>query len=216
MQPNSGTESGIIKELCSIAWSYIIKAIIVGMAATVFSTPLRQILHTSSQGKLSLSRLFSGLKGNPTSSISNMKDEYANMDSSGETYITKNFILESGVVLPEAQVRYNAFGKLNAKKDNLLVVCHALTGNSRLDQWWGSMLGPGKTFDTDKYLVVCANVLGSCYGTTGPRSLNPQTKELYGMSFPDVTIRDTVRLHMEMCTQGIGASGAAAVVSAFG
>ena len=150
-----------------------------------------------------------------TASRSEMKDEYANMDSSGDTYLTRNFVLESGKVLSEAQVRYKTFGKLNAKRDNLFVVCHALTGNPSLDQWWSSMLGPGKTYDTDKYLVVCANVLGSCYGTTGPRSLDPRTHKPYGMSFPDVTIRDTVRLHMEMCKQGIGATQAAVVVSRF-
>jgi len=141
-----------------------------------------------------------------------MKDEYANMDSAGETYTTRNFELESGEVLPEAVVRYKTFGQLNSSKNNLLVVCHALTGNSSLEQWWGSMLGPGKSFDTDKYLVVCANVLGSCYGSTGPRSIDPRTGRPYGMSFPDVTIRDSVRLHMQMCKEGIGAANAAAVV----
>ena len=144
--------------------------------------------------------------------LSTMKDEYAKMDASGETYLTRNFMLESGQVLPQAQVRYKTFGKLNAKRDNLFVVCHALTGNSSLEQWWGSMLGPGKTFDTDKYLVVCANVLGSCYGSTGPRSINPKTNTPYGVDFPQVTIRDTVRLHMEMCKLGIGAERASAVV----
>ena len=141
-----------------------------------------------------------------------MKDEYSHMDSSGQTYEARDFVLESGHVLPVAQVRYNTFGSLNAAQDNLLVVCHALTGNSRVDVWWDSMLGPGKTFDTDKYLVVCSNVLGSCYGTTGPRSINPATGKPYGQSFPPCTIRDTVRLHMEMCQKGIGARQCAAVV----
>jgi homoserine O-acetyltransferase len=87
----------------------------------------------------------------------------------------------------------------------LVIVCHALTGNSRLDQWWESMLGPGRPFDTSKYLVVCANVLGSCYGSTGPQSINPDTGKPYGNSFPDVSIRDTVRLHMMMAREDIGA-----------
>jgi homoserine O-acetyltransferase len=60
----------------------------------------------------------------------------------------------------DVEVRYNTFGHLNEAKDNVLVVCHALTGNARLDTWWSSILGPGKAFDTDKYLVVCANILG--------------------------------------------------------
>jgi homoserine O-acetyltransferase len=72
--------------------------------------------------------------------------------------------------------------------------------------------GPGKPFDTDKYMVVCANVLGSCYGSTGPRSINPATGKPYGNDFPDVTIRDTVRLHMRMAKEGIGANSVACVV----
>ena len=96
------------------------------------------------------------------------------------------------------------------------MVCHALTGNSALDTWWGGLLGPGKAFDTDKYFVVCANVLGSCYGTTGPTSPYPEgdvtssssgggsgsgsgskrALPYYGLSrFPAITIRDSVRLH---------------------
>jgi len=74
-------------------------------------------------------------------------------------------------------------------------VCHALTGNARLDEWWGEILGPGQAFDTDKYLVVCANVLGSCYGSTGPQSDDPATGRPYGMDFPAVTIRDSVSVH---------------------
>ena len=64
------------------------------------------------------------------------------------------------VAMRDVEVRYNTFGRLNEAKDNVLVVCHALTGNARLDTWWSSILGPGKAFDTDKYLVVCANILG--------------------------------------------------------
>eukprot|EP00596_Hydrurales_sp_CCMP1899_P007200 CAMPEP_0119037556 /NCGR_PEP_ID=MMETSP1177-20130426/5989_1 /TAXON_ID=2985 /ORGANISM="Ochromonas sp, Strain CCMP1899" /LENGTH=374 /DNA_ID=CAMNT_0006999001 /DNA_START=312 /DNA_END=1436 /DNA_ORIENTATION=- len=141
----------------------------------------------------------------PVTPLKPMKDEYGDMDSSGDTYVIKNFQLESGEVLPEAQCRYNTYGQLNAAKDNLLVVCHALTGNSRLDQWWGAMLGPGKVFDTSKYMVVCANVLGSCYGSTGPESTDPHTGLRYGNTFPDVNIRDSVRLHIRMTKEALGA-----------
>jgi len=134
------------------------------------------------------------------------------MDSSGETYLSKNFQLENGVILPEVQVRYSTFGKLNDTYDNILVVCHALTGNSRLDTWWGSMLGPGLTFDTSKYLVVCANVLGSCYGSTGPTTINSNTNTKYGNDFPAVTIRDTVNAHMMMIKNAIGAKGIECVI----
>lgn len=133
-------------------------------------------------------------------------DEYGKMDDSGQTFSVANFILESGVRLPKAEARYATFGKLNAKRNNLIVVCHALTGNARVDEWWTPLLGPGKTFDTDKYMVVCANALGSCYGSTGPRSINPETGKPYGIEFPDVTIRDTVTLHMRLVKEAIGAS----------
>ncbi len=101
---------------------------------------------------------------------------------------------------------------MNARKDNVIVVCHALTGNARLDQWWGDMLGPDKPFDTSKYFILCANVLGSCYGSTGPRSIDPRTGKPYGKNFPLVTIRDTVRLHLEILTEKLKVSSIYAVV----
>lgn len=92
------------------------------------------------------------------------------------------------------------------------MICHALTGNARLDQWWGRMLGPGRPFDTSKYFIICANVLGSCYGSTGPRSLNPETHNNYGKHFPKVTIRDTVRLHILMLQRGLHISSVYSVI----
>ena len=141
-----------------------------------------------------------------------MEDEYGEMDSSGETYIQSEFKLESGITLKNAQVRYNVFGELNAAKDNVIVVCHALTGNSSLDEWWAPLLGPDLPFDTSKYAVVCANVLGSCYGSSGPQSINPDTGKAYGNDFPDVTIRDTVALHMQMVKNQLGAKKITAVI----
>lgn len=151
-------------------------------------------------------------KNDNKSSLSTMKDEYGKMDSSGETFTVDEFLLEGGDILRGAQVRYSSFGNLNEKKDNVLVVCHALTGNSRLDQWWGGLLGPGLPFDTDKYFIICANVLGSCYGSSGPTSINPDTGDMWGKQFPKVTIRDTVRIHMRMVSEYIGASHVACVV----
>lgn len=127
-----------------------------------------------------------------------MKDDYGNLDSCGETYIAQNFELECGQILKEAHARYNTYGELNSSKSNCIVVCHALSGNSRLDQWWGSMLGPGRVFDTEKYFIICANLLGSCYGSTGPSSINPHTQAPYGRNFPKITIRDSVRLHIKL------------------
>lgn len=134
------------------------------------------------------------------------------MDDSGETYVSDSFLLESGIRLKKAMVRYNCYGKVNEARDNVIVVCHALTGNSALSTWWGGLLGPGKTFDTDKYFVVCANVLGSCYGSSGPKSIDPDTGKPYGMNFPDVTIRDSVALHLEMVQKGLNISRVHAVI----
>ena len=125
-----------------------------------------------------------------------LADEYGLMNSDGKTFHAARFELESGEVMRDVQVRYQTWGQLNANRDNVMVVCHAMTGNAALDQWWGGLLGPGRVFDTDKYYVVCANVLGSCYGTTGPMDLNPAAaaaghRTRYGSAFPVVTIRDT-------------------------
>eukprot|EP00927_Polykrikos_kofoidii_P018730 TRINITY_DN18719_c0_g1_i1.p1 TRINITY_DN18719_c0_g1~~TRINITY_DN18719_c0_g1_i1.p1 ORF type:complete len:431 (+),score=52.51 TRINITY_DN18719_c0_g1_i1:56-1348(+) len=141
-----------------------------------------------------------------------MEDEYGAMTSAGESYVARRFQLESGVCLEQAEVRYNTYGQLSVGRDNVLVICHALTGNSDLASWWGGMLGPGKPFDTDRFFVVCANTLGSCYGSTGPMSIDPTTNQPYLNSFPDVTVRDTVRLHMQMIKDAVGATSVAAVV----
>ncbi|HRR08448.1 MAG TPA: homoserine O-acetyltransferase [Rhodothermales bacterium] len=128
-----------------------------------------------------------------------------------QTLCIRQFTLENQHRLHEVQVGYQAWGTLNERQDNVLVVCHALTGNTDLADWWGDLLGPGKVFDTDRYWVVCLNVLGSCYGTTGPCSINPETGKRYGGVFPRVTIRDSVRLHIEALKQ-IGVRGIEAVI----
>ena len=131
-------------------------------------------------------------------------DEYGEMDSSGLTHTVEAHMLESGVVLRKAPVRYNTWGRLNGARDNVLVVCHALTGNSRLDTWWGDLLGAGRPFDTDTFFVVCFNMLGSCYGTAGPLETNPETGKKYGATFPSVTIRDCVGLHLRTLREALG------------
>lgn len=146
------------------------------------------------------------------SSSSALRDEYGAMDSSGSSYVVDSLLLDSGETLREAMVRYKTFGKLNTIKDNVVVVCHALTGNASLDSWWGSLLGPGKAFDTEKYFVVCANVLGSCYGTCSPLSINPETGKPYGVDFPHVTIRDCVRLHGKMLREALNLDSVLCVV----
>ena len=110
--------------------------------------------------------------------------------------------LKSGSNLAPVTVAYETYGKLNPKKSNAILICHALTGDAhaagkhsskdKKNGWWDSMIGPGKTFDTNKYYIVCSNVIGGCSGSTGPNSINPKTKKEYGISFPVVTIADMV------------------------
>jgi homoserine O-acetyltransferase len=105
------------------------------------------------------------------------------------------FVLESGRQLPGIEIAYHTFGKLNAAADNVVWICHALTANSDVSDWWSGMTGKGKCFDPDKHFIVCANILGSCYGTTGPLSRD-EKGEIYYRRFPGVTIRDMVKAHM--------------------
>lgn len=105
------------------------------------------------------------------------------------------FALESGEVLPELTIGFHTFGKLNAAKDNVIWVCHALTANSDVSDWWSGMFGVGKVYDPEKYFIVCANILGSCYGSTCARSISPISKKAYGIDLPLISIRDIVQAH---------------------
>ncbi len=139
-------------------------------------------------------------------------DEYRHVSSKGETYIADKLTLESGIILEQVPVRFNTFGSLNSARDNCMVVCHALTGNADLESWWGNMLGENKLFDTTKVFIVCANILGSCYGTCGPTSINPETGQVYGIDFPYVTVRDSVSLHMKLVREHLLVKKVACVV----
>lgn len=105
------------------------------------------------------------------------------------------FRLESGAVLEELTIAYHVWGTLNENGDNVIWICHALTANANAKEWWPNLIGEGLAFDTEKYFVVCANILGSCYGSTGPSSTNPATGKPYFHSFPFLTIRDLVKAH---------------------
>ncbi|UCV05600.1 homoserine O-acetyltransferase MetX [Dechloromonas denitrificans] len=105
------------------------------------------------------------------------------------------FVLESGEPLAGVEVAYRTWGQLSAAGDNAVIVCHALTGSADADDWWGDLFGAGKTLDPEKQFIVCANVLGGCYGTTGPASPAPDGQP-WGARFPRVTVRDQVRLQM--------------------
>jgi homoserine O-acetyltransferase len=109
--------------------------------------------------------------------------------------INEPFRLESGVVLPRVEIAYHTYGRLNAAQDNVVWVCHALTGNSEAADWWSGLVGTGRLFDSERHYVVCANMLGSCYGSSGALSINPRTGEPYYLDFPQVTTRDMARAH---------------------
>ncbi|MGC9503061.1 homoserine O-acetyltransferase MetX [Baaleninema sp.] len=112
--------------------------------------------------------------------------------------LTEPFALESGKLLLGVKVAYRTWGKLNARGDNAIHICHALTGSADADEWWGPLFGLGKAFDPERDFIVCSNVLGSCYGTTGPISTNPETGKPYGPEFPAITVRDMVRLQARL------------------
>jgi len=115
--------------------------------------------------------------------------------------------LDCGVTLKEVDVAYETYGQLNAARSNAILVLHAFSGDAHaagihlqtgLTGWWSSMIGPGLAFDTDRYFVICSNVLGGCQGTTGPGSPDPETGQRYGLRFPVITIRDMVRLQKRL------------------
>jgi len=106
-----------------------------------------------------------------------------------------SFRFEDGTESFDVPVAYQCWGQLNAARDNAVLVCHALTGNTAVDEWWPGMLGPDRALDTNRYFLVCANVIGSPYGTLSPLSVNPASGERYGPDFPVPTLRDTVALH---------------------
>nr|WP_262693843.1 homoserine O-acetyltransferase [Kordiimonas aquimaris] len=115
----------------------------------------------------------------------------------------KPLTLDGGAELSPVDVAFETYGTLNAEASNAVLICHALTGDQYVASahpitgkpgWWGRLVGPGKLIDTDKYFVVCSNVLGSCLGTTGPASVNPETNKSWGIDFPVITIRDMVKV----------------------
>src|SRR5580698_10064399 len=115
--------------------------------------------------------------------------------------------LDNGATLAPVDVAYESYGELNEAKSNAILVLHAFSGDAHAagisaetgkPGWWDNTIGPGKAFDTDRYFVICSNVLGGCQGTTGPSSINPQTGCPYAMSFPVITIGDMVQLQTKL------------------
>jgi homoserine O-acetyltransferase len=110
--------------------------------------------------------------------------------------------LDSGAFLAPFAIAYRTYGRLNAERSNAVLVCHALTGDQYVAEphpvtgkpgWWETVVGPGKPVDTDRYFVICSNIIGGCMGSTGPSSIDPRTGRPYGIEFPMITIRDMVR-----------------------
>jgi homoserine O-acetyltransferase len=107
-----------------------------------------------------------------------------------------DFTLENGTVLPSIRIAYDTYGELNETKNNVVWVCHALTASSDAAVWWKGLVGEGCLINPDKYFIVCANILGSCYGSTGPTSTNTASGQTYYSDFPQVTIRDIVQANI--------------------
>lgn len=113
----------------------------------------------------------------------------------------EKFQLESGKYLPELQLYYTTYGKLNAEKSNVIWICHAFSGNSDFTEWWSGLFGEGKLYDPTKHFVICVNMLGGCYGSTGPLSENSETGKPYFHDFPVLTNKDLVNSYKLIAAQ---------------
>lgn len=103
------------------------------------------------------------------------------------------FPLDCGAVLPAVDLAYRTWGRLNGQRDNAILVCHALTGSADADDWWSGLFGPGRVLDPGREFIICSNVLGGCYGSTGPLHPHPEDGRPWGGRFPPVGVRDMVR-----------------------
>jgi homoserine O-acetyltransferase/O-succinyltransferase len=140
--------------------------------------------------------LFSGKKGQNLGIVSSMNYEIPGI-----------FKLESGKTLSHVRIEYEMYGKMNPDKSNVILICHALTGDAhaagfhagdKKPGWWNILIGPNKAFDTERYCIVCSNIIGGCKGSTGPSSINPETGKPYGISFPVLTIADMVNAQKKL------------------
>jgi len=123
----------------------------------------------------------------------------------------KPFVTEGGTPIPDSTIAYQTWGELNAERDNVILICHALTGNTSADIWFEGIFGPNQALNPEEYFIICPNVLGSCYGSSGPTSTNPKTGKPYRADFPKVTIRDIVRLQQQLFDE-LGITGIELVI----
>jgi homoserine O-acetyltransferase/O-succinyltransferase len=121
--------------------------------------------------------------------------------------VAEPLALDAGVALGPTTIAYQTYGKLNAARSNAILICHALTGDQYVGEphpiigkpgWWDTVVGPGKVLDTERYFLICANVLGGCMGSTGPMEINPATAKPWGLGFPVITIADMVRAQLKL------------------
>ena len=126
----------------------------------------------------------------------------AKLENIKKLHVSKPLKLDCGKTINNFQLAYETYGSLNKDKNNAILVFHALTGDqfvtstnpiTNKDGWWVTAVGPNKAIDTNKYVVICANVIGGCMGSLGPKDINPETKQPYGLDFPVITIKDMVR-----------------------
>lgn len=138
--------------------------------------------------------------------INNLRDEETEYQ---KLIINEPFQFESGEVIQSVNVAYETYGNLNDEGNNAILVCHALTGDSHASSynnpdgregWWDGVIGKDKALDPEKYFIVCSNFVGSCYGTSGPPSINPVTNQKYNLTFPQMTVRDMVNLEHKLVT----------------
>jgi len=116
----------------------------------------------------------------------------------GDFVLDEPLVLECGRTLTGVTLHYAVYGRLNKTRDNAVLVCHALTGSALVGSWWPEIFSPGAVLSLDHDFVICINMLGSCYGSTGPGSVDPETGKAYGSSFPLVSIRDNVRVQAKL------------------
>jgi homoserine O-acetyltransferase/O-succinyltransferase len=135
-------------------------------------------------------------------------EDLKNSDTVYQKYfIDEPFYFESGKSIPSVSVAYETYGELNADGTNAVIICHALTGDAHASNynnpggragWWDGVIGKGKAFDPEKYFIVCSNFIGGCYGTSGPASINTSTNKPYRLDFPQMTVRDMVKLQYKL------------------
>ena len=116
----------------------------------------------------------------------------------GDFVLDEHLLLDSGRMLATPTLHYAVYGRLNAARDNAVLVCHALSGSALVGSWWPEIFAPGAVLSLEHDFVICINMLGSCYGSTGPGSVDPETGKVYGPDFPLVSIRDNVRAQAQL------------------